>query len=275
MVPCSNPVVGWLGEWRTGTRKCLFYLCMVCSCMYQNDTLIRYLLDELGAYESGHGDALRPVPSDPSRFFMGEHLEVAPATAAHISAFSDSLQREFGEMKTMVSKILISPHPFQWPSITPATISSSLPFPFQPAAHGISTAPIPTPTVSPTNIGLGVHLPPTAALPHQSPLTFPPLQLYMHNDGAAAETSSGKKKKRPIAVLPDIPGRVIRKLPNGGKAWRVAVDQWELGYPDLGIMPLKDWEKEWYTGRQSTVYGSTYCQRRSVALAFQRYHINL
>ncbi|KAJ7898823.1 hypothetical protein B0H14DRAFT_3554223 [Mycena olivaceomarginata] len=41
---------------------------------FQVDTLMKYLVDSLQSYETGHGDALCPVPHEADKSFMGEHL---------------------------------------------------------------------------------------------------------------------------------------------------------------------------------------------------------
>ncbi|KIK73848.1 hypothetical protein PAXRUDRAFT_20439 [Paxillus rubicundulus Ve08.2h10] len=44
------------------------------------DTMIRYLLDELHAYETDHGDALCPIQREANVSLLGEHTLVKPAT---------------------------------------------------------------------------------------------------------------------------------------------------------------------------------------------------
>ena len=46
----------------------------------QVDTLIKYLVYSLQNYESGHGDALHPIPLDPEKTFMGDDLALKPVT---------------------------------------------------------------------------------------------------------------------------------------------------------------------------------------------------
>ncbi|KAJ7753850.1 hypothetical protein B0H16DRAFT_1544129 [Mycena metata] len=59
----SLSIVRWWGGWATGEHV---------------DTLMKYLLDSLQSYETGHGDALCPVPLEADKSFMGDHLLVRP-----------------------------------------------------------------------------------------------------------------------------------------------------------------------------------------------------
>ncbi|KAJ7182077.1 hypothetical protein C8R46DRAFT_1314001 [Mycena filopes] len=53
----SLSIIRWWGGWAEGE---------------QVDTLMRYLLDSLQSYESGHGDALYPFRNEPAKSFMGD-----------------------------------------------------------------------------------------------------------------------------------------------------------------------------------------------------------
>jgi hypothetical protein len=61
----------------------------------KNDTLIRYLVNELTAIEHDHRDALRPVPIDAELSFMGDHILKQPTTAGETRELHESLERSF------------------------------------------------------------------------------------------------------------------------------------------------------------------------------------
>ncbi|KAJ7644798.1 hypothetical protein FB45DRAFT_976028 [Roridomyces roridus] len=72
----SLSIVRWWGGWAEGE---------------QVDTLMRYLLDSLQSYESGHGDALNPHRLRLDQSFMGEHDALQPATVAELRAFEKTV----------------------------------------------------------------------------------------------------------------------------------------------------------------------------------------
>jgi hypothetical protein len=54
-------------------------------------------------------------------------------------------------------------------------------------------------------------------------------------------------------------------------AWRRAVDQWELGYPSVGLMPLKKWPPQCYTGAMHLVTGTLYSNQKLLAMEYRRF----
>ena len=58
---------------------------------FQCDTLIKYLVDSLQSFENGHGDALYPIPIDPTNFFMGNDNTMKPATSEEVCQFAASV----------------------------------------------------------------------------------------------------------------------------------------------------------------------------------------
>jgi hypothetical protein len=64
----------------------------------QVDTLIKYLVDSLQSYESGHENALHPVALEMEQVFMGEHVAFKPATCGDVQqvhAFIDHRLKTF------------------------------------------------------------------------------------------------------------------------------------------------------------------------------------
>jgi hypothetical protein len=52
---------------------------------------MKYLIDSLQSYETGHGDALSPVPSEADQSFMGDHILVKPVTTEEFRMFTTTL----------------------------------------------------------------------------------------------------------------------------------------------------------------------------------------
>ncbi|KAK7013580.1 hypothetical protein R3P38DRAFT_3576197 [Favolaschia claudopus] len=67
----SLSIIRWWGGWAVGE---------------QVDTLMRYLLDSLQSYKTGHGDALYPFRTEPDKSFMGEHNALQPPSTADDSS---------------------------------------------------------------------------------------------------------------------------------------------------------------------------------------------
>lgn len=224
---------------------------------------------------------------------MGDHTQLAPATLEHLTAFSSQICRKMEDVEMNIQKM----GRLQLAG-TYSDMQHSFPYSFAmapPSAYLPSTPSHSSPATVPHAYShiFGDQTPPSA----NTPSTMPPLSMPSHttvphafnqtanNSGytfsfsqytpsapmAADQPRASSKKKRPQGVLPAVPGRRIPMLPSGSQAWVVSVAQWHEGNPDLDIMPLKDWPREWYTGDQLTVYGATYGKRRLVAEAFERY----
>ena len=73
----------------------------------QCDTLIKYLVDSLQSFESGHGDALHPIPKDPVNFFMGDHTALAPATTEEVRQLGASISRNIQALATTVQSVFL------------------------------------------------------------------------------------------------------------------------------------------------------------------------
>ena len=65
---------------------------MIYFVIMQNDTLLRYLVDELEAAEESHAHALCPTAPDFHKSLMGEHVDFEPATKGEVRCMHDSIQ---------------------------------------------------------------------------------------------------------------------------------------------------------------------------------------
>ena len=92
-----------------------------------------------------------------------------------------------------------------------------------------------------------------------------------------AKSWSNARARRSAAELRPTPGLVIPKLPidlpDGmpvpkSQSWKDLVRHWMEGEPRLGLhMPLKDWPREHYNGR-NRCFNEKFAQRRTIATEF-------
>ncbi|KAJ7611843.1 hypothetical protein FB45DRAFT_843944 [Roridomyces roridus] len=217
----SLSIIRWWGGWAEGEQVRVV------------DTLMRYLLDSLQSYESGHGDNLNPHRWELDKSFMGENDALKPATSA--------------ELRTLTSKLMTA-------------ISSSPPQP----QHDCARSHAPNPLSSISNAVPQLTTIRTAASPSQ-------VAASHLTSGQATTTSelSTNEARGTSSPLP-LAGIVIPSVGKDHMSWRRAVDQWEVGDPAVHLVPLKDWPREHYTGCMRTMTGSTYAQRKLIAMEFQR-----
>ncbi|KAJ6480027.1 hypothetical protein C8R47DRAFT_1186705 [Mycena vitilis] len=84
----SLSVIRWWGGWASGEHV---------------DTLMKYLLDSLQSYETGHGDALCPVPHEADRSFMGDHLLVKPVATEEFRSVTSEIITQLTKINLNVS----------------------------------------------------------------------------------------------------------------------------------------------------------------------------
>lgn len=83
-------------------------------------------------------------------------------------------------------------------------------------------------------------------------------------DSVMTENATSQSGGLPIA------GVFIPNLPRKKGSWKEAITQWERGDPDKGIMALKDWPKELYTGVMKDKVGAKRHNRKLIAEEYQR-----
>jgi len=213
------------------------------------DTMIKYLVDSLQSYETGHGNALCPIPNEADKSFMGEHVNQAPPSTEEIRQWKLSMDRSLGnvisEIVGQVTAAFAGTRLSQSPSPEPdvATTSNDVALQEQTIRHGRDSR---LPTLMP--------YPPRSSSRAQS---LGASSSGDDTDGSAAMQSTGSN--------PPIPGIVIRDVKN----WCDVIQQWEVG--DAGMVALKDWPKEWYQGDMKKFTGSLYSQRKKIAREYERY----
>ena len=224
--------------------------------IYQVDTLIKYLVDSLQSYESGHGDALHPIPLNPEKIFMGDDLALKPVTNQEfyqvkhsISCLGDKLDAIMSTVASPTTDARPPDHlnrdvlqvnscagPVRSQTVTHQSRSNYLPY-CQPATVSISPI-VPSSTISEDTI-------------------------YPSNPAS-----------NDISTLPmtlPISGVSIPDLGHGSGAWKRAIRQWEEVDPSTKCA-LKDWPKHWYSGAMRTITGSKRSQRQIVFEEYERYN---
>jgi hypothetical protein len=219
-----------------------------CSHCIQCDTLVRYLLDELHAYETDYSDALAPISGDADASLAGEHALASPASTKElrsVTADVNGLRSDIGS----VNDTLRSPTSVVvQAACTAATALQHLDSSQHFAAISDSEL---CASRTPTPPHAALH---NTVRPHAID-TRPP--------------SPGGQNSAPGLVIPRVPVA----HPNGtssskNRSWKDIVEHRLVGDPDRGLnTPLKDWPKEWYQGANRR-FASKYQQRATIALEF-------
>ncbi|KAJ7620669.1 hypothetical protein B0H17DRAFT_1164583 [Mycena rosella] len=223
----SLSIIRWWGGWAEGE---------------QVDTLMRYLLDSLQSYESGHGDALNPHRLEPDKSFMGDHDALKAPTVAEFRTLSEQILTKLDHFSTHVHTSCHSNTSSHAP--TPAMASLSIQTVF-----GANTSNSTTIATAPTSL---IPSATSSHMSHAEPI---------FEDARVPGTSI------PLAGV-SIPG-----VGKDSKSWRRAIDQWENGDPSTGLIPLKDWPAEYYTGKMRLVTGALYSNRKLLATESKRFMI--
>src|ERR1700733_3874049 len=91
-------MVRWWGGWAIGEHVSKTMdtqgLNADCHGMKQVDTLMKYLVDALQNFESGHGNALYPIRTEPEKSFMGEHIGMQTVTAEEFREMTRTVDRK-------------------------------------------------------------------------------------------------------------------------------------------------------------------------------------
>ncbi|KAJ7027695.1 hypothetical protein C8F04DRAFT_1212340 [Mycena alexandri] len=227
----SLSIIRWWGGWAEGE---------------QVDTLMRYLMDSLQSYESGHGDALYPFRNEPAKSFMGDSTALQPPTAAEFRVFGETIL-------TKLDNLAIQ-------SLSQSSVTALAPLIQQ-------ASPAPT-SILPSHDSPNPHLArSSASVNHSESNTVPPAG-FGPNRSSAQENISSDGISDGNAVVP-IPGAIIPSVGKDEHAWKRAVDQWYHGDPAKGlVVAIKDWPPHWYTGSMRLKTGTLYSNRKLLADEF-------
>ncbi|KAK7015976.1 hypothetical protein R3P38DRAFT_2542938 [Favolaschia claudopus] len=215
----SLNIVRWWGGWAIGEHV---------------DTLMKYLLDSLQSYETGHADALCPVQHEVDKSFMGEHLLVKPVTVGEFRATASEIMAQLKAMSLDAK----NSHPRQ------AT-------PMLSAGHSTRSPLLPS------------TAPPQTSAAHQDASA---------EEAPSPHTPSRPNSRAPTLSerVEVISGVFIPDLKKGDGAWLEAVRQWEHGDEAQGLKPLRDWPREWYSDGMRKVTGTKRSHRKLIFDEYER-----
>lgn len=191
---------------------------------------MKYLIDSLQSYETGHGDALSPIHKEADKSFMGDHVLLQPVTKEDFRVFSSCIVTALKDLSTGTH--CSQPHH---------------PSPIQPLGNHTTNLPF-------QNI-------PTHAAGDQSAQR--PSRCTSPNH---ASEGPGPRPSKPLPI----PGVAIPDLGKGKGAWRRALHQWNYGDPANGLQPLKTWPVHWYSGDMREKTGTKRSQRGLIAGEYER-----
>ncbi|KAF9071276.1 hypothetical protein BDP27DRAFT_1382450 [Rhodocollybia butyracea] len=214
----SLTIVRWWGGWAEDERV---------------DTLMKYLMDSLQSYETGHGNALCPSRLEPAKSFMSDHSLDQPVTTNDFRRFAVAM---ISANRQVVDTMRIIPE---------LTLAHMRQMTF------------------PGTESQGNALQPFSCQSTASP--DPPME------GISTQDHRPQKSLKAERSAP-IPGVMVPDIPKHGEdLFMAVVKQWEEGDPSQGLtMPLKDWPVEWYTGSMRLVTGTKRSNRKLVADEYER-----
>ena len=218
--------------------------------------MIKYLVDSLQAYETGHGDALHPVQKGADQSFMGDHITTAQVTAGEVREMTHTITRTVERaLNTLTEKIQLVPHLCSQNGVTQGSCVD------MPGA-GLGGRGLPT---HPRAREARSTSAPYPELQRISPSTLE--QVPLEPECPSVESDRPVKSKR--ARVPPIPGVYIPDLGRKQGAWLRAIEQWENIDPVTKVA-LKDWPEEWYKGAMREFTGSKRSQRKRVFKEYER-----
>ncbi|KAF7327069.1 hypothetical protein MKEN_00282200 [Mycena kentingensis (nom. inval.)] len=220
--------VRWWGGWAEGEHR---------------NTMIKYLLDEVYAYEHDHSGLLLQNQPDRGGTFLGEGSAMAAATNQQLTMMHSSLSQDLRYLIGLFSKLATQPkypEPAALPSpIVPATrVVPFAPSPLAPFTYSfrLPTSPLTRP-IEPIPLSSSQHLihGPSSAVPPPVPAPAAPLLQASTTD--------------PYFTIPRVPLMVNNKKTDKSESWRIIVEHCFIGAPHLGLpKALIDWPPRWYQG---------------------------
>ena len=223
--------------------------------LIQCDTLIKYLVDLLQSFESGHGNALHPIPIDPTNFFMGDHTAMAPATTEEVRQLSASISRNIQALATTVES-----------AFSKTTNRQDVLQLMSGEVQGTNTAGLGYENSRPFQVGLPQRNEEqdlqTNTISHQPNMT--------NSESTSQHSRLGSHRRSVSRSAPPIADVSIPALGRTPGAWRRALKQWTEVDPHTGLA-LKDWPAKWYRGLMKDKTASLRSQRQVVFEEYERY----
>ncbi|KAJ8593535.1 Bromodomain-containing protein [Rhizopogon salebrosus TDB-379] len=220
--------VRWWGGWAEGWHR---------------DTLVRYLLDELHAYETDYSDALAPISRGADASLAGEHALASPASteelrsvAADVKGLCSDIGSVNNTLRSLTSVIVQA-------ACTVATALQHLDSSQHFAAISDSE---PCASRTPTPPHAALH---NTVRPHATD-TRPPSPGGQNSALTSPHRHTPSMRATSVTSQALPPGLVIPRVPvahpNGttspkNRFWKDIVEHWLVGDPDRGLnTPLKD-----------------------------------
>lgn len=225
--------------------------------------MLKYLVDEVQAYEEDHSDALRPRPRGTNESLFGERQELQPVSC---SQHEHSVALINSQLNLVLDALRLLSNTAQ-----PVTLDFTRPnFPLTARWHGTLAQPTAGSSMSVTH--------PVAALNHPPASLLGVGQTALPATPAVLPAASGAVSANPpltATVVHTAAGaRIPALIAIDGHHWRCVVKDWEEADPARGLeVALKLWSEDW-TSRSGggTGYGSSlaslYCQRKKIAVEF-------
>ncbi|KAJ7903886.1 hypothetical protein B0H13DRAFT_2335089 [Mycena leptocephala] len=229
----SLTIIRWWGGWAEGE---------------QVDTLMRYLMDSLQSYESGHGDALNPHRLEADKSFIGDHDALKAPTVAEFRTLSENI---FTQLDDFSAQIRSNHSPSNPDAPIHGSVTTAFNFMSLSALAPASAAALPTTATTSSNV-------------------IPPNNFSQSSPG---QDPSPMDEDEPTTVMP-LPAVSIPGVGRDANSWRRAIDQWEIGDPNVGMIPQKDWPLRYYTGPMRLFPGTLYSHRKLLALEYKRLDSN-
>jgi len=236
---------------------------------------MRYLLDELHAYEHDYSGALCQVSHKANPSLAGDRALYAPASRKELASFQTLIMADVKDIHGAITNLdtkvdciedvlrglteaITAAHPSPIP--TPSSgghppaypiLSGMWPFFFCVTATDCQalttehithpqhpTTWLPAPPVESNHIG-----------PHHFSFSCAPTQAFvMQSSPAASDASSLLDLVSPKPTIPDVPPRNGPRMPRS-EAWKEVVRHWREGAPELNLpIPLKDWPSDYIRG---------------------------
>lgn len=245
--------------------------------------MIQYLLDELHAYETDHGDALCPIQREANVSLLGEHTLVKPVMTEDIHLLQASISTDLHQAVRQITNIVVAT------SKSTGTCPGTVPLPppsllttLSPNVNSLLALPTTTMTVQ------GAELAPaplTSLMVQCLPLLTPSSDSSLPSTTSQVVTNQGPppgsqhkwcshKVSRALPtkdlIIPDVPvvnGDGTRQ--HRRDSWREIVKQWVEGDPKRGlVVPLREWPPEWYQGANKSLFAMKRHDRGLIAREF-------
>jgi hypothetical protein len=241
--------------------------------------MIRYLLDELHAYETDHSDALCPIQREADVSLLGEHALIKPATTEDVRILQANVSTNLEQAVRQISNIVVATS--KSGGTCPA--SGTVPLPQNFLALNSNTNSLPPSATAMITQGaapLGASLSVRCLLSSftwsdsSSPSTTSQVVTNQGSPPALQQSWRPHKVSRPLPtgglLIPDIPVlNADGTRQHRRDSWREVVKQWTEGDPKRGlVVPLKDWAPEWYQGANKSLFAMKRYDRGLIALEF-------